>query len=110
MTNATEQQPLNSFTFVHFLIGIFVGLLGVQFLLWLFLHIVFEFWESSTAPIGGIAFFATFDSIVKSTTGQRLWPPYKGDSLVNSVLDTTAAMLGWVIGYGIRVNHMSATG
>ena len=89
----SEQEAINSFTLVHLIVGVVARLLNIPFLWWLIIHIIFEIWESSRF---GISFFANAEGFFKEAMGIT-WETYQGDSAINSIFDTLAAMAGWWI-------------
>jgi hypothetical protein len=86
-----EQQFVTIYILVHFVIGMIAGYLGIPFVLWVFIHVLFELWESTKS---GIKFFAAGDKILKEWLGAS-WPTYSGDHIINSILDTLSSMAGW---------------
>jgi len=99
----SEEDALTGFTFVHFIAGVLAALVGISFLFWLLLQILFEAWENSKL---GLNFFNSLDPVLQKATGLT-WEPYKGDSLPNSCCDVAAGSLGWALGYGIRLKWQS---
>lgn len=77
---------VDRFTFVHFMIGCFYGILGLSFLLTITLSIVWELLEN---PLK-----ANFPA---------LFPHATADTLQNSIGDCTAVILGWSTIYYLAI-------
>jgi hypothetical protein len=105
----TDRGPVTVFTIVHFIAGVVVAYFTkITAWQWLVLNILFEIWES-TSP--AIRMFNSKPSVymrecASKLVGFELWSPeYAGDSVINQILDTGSAMLGFYIGMKLRVSE-----
>lgn len=94
-----EQEPITIYSYVHLIVGIGAGLLGIPFIFWLFLNLLFEALENSSLGLKATKSLADW---IASFLGQDPWSPYSGDNPWNSVCDILMALLGWVIGKYLR--------
>lgn len=96
------QKLFDQFTFLHFSCGVIAYFLGIDFISWNVLHILFEVVENSETGMYVINNHFTW------------WPggkPY-ADSFQNSVGDIIGGIFGWVIArsldkYGSKVGWYS---
>lgn len=81
----------DQYSILHFATGIIFYFFGVDFIIWLSIHILFEILEN-TKP--GMHFINTY---------LPFWPGGKprSDTLINSIGDTVFAMLGWLIAWSM---------
>lgn len=93
LTGGNETISINIYTLVHLGFGMLARLMGVPFLPWTAIHSLFEVLENSNP---GIRFFKEKNGWLKRNLGIS-WPEYTGDTVINSIIDTAAALLGWAI-------------
>ena len=96
----SEDNFVTVYTLVHFASGIVAERLGISLFGWIAIHTLFEIWENSTP---GIRFFREKDSILHKISGLN-WRSYGGDTLANSLFDSFAAILGWLISNRLKFN------
>lgn len=77
------------YSLLHYAIGIVAYFLGLNFVEWFFIHLVFEIIENSQPGIKYIDKYFGF------------WPGGKShpDAFINSAGDQISAMMGWLIAY-----------
>jgi len=78
----------DSYSLLHFAVGVVAYFVGIRWWVFLLLHILFEYVENTSQ---GVEFI--------DRNLSWFWPGGKEqpDSLINSVGDTVFAMLGWMI-------------
>jgi hypothetical protein len=84
----------DSFSVLHFAVGVLFYFLSINFWWSMGLHIAFEIVENSPGVV---------KLIDQSWIGQNVWPGGKKqpDSVLNSVGDTVYFALGWLVAYMI---------
>jgi len=85
----------DSYSLLHFAVGIVAYFFGLKWWVFLLLHILFEYLENTPQ---GVSFI--------DENLSRVWPggKEKPDTLLNSVGDTVFAMLGWFLAYFIHTS------
>ena len=80
------KKLFDKYTLLHFATGIIAYFLGINYWVWLIIHILFEIIENTPCGIKFINNYLVF------------WPggKTKSDSLINSVGDTIGASIGWL--------------
>ena len=83
------QRFLDQYSLLHFASGVIAYFFGINWVMWLVLHTLFEILENTAAGMRIINDWLVF------------WPGGKttSDSVINSVGDTVAAMVGWYVAY-----------
>ena len=80
---------VDQYSLLHFAMGIVVYFWGMPFMLWLLLHIIFEFVENTKMGVNIINKWLT------------IWPggKPKPDSKINIIGDILFGMFGWFLAY-----------
>ena len=105
--NNMGSHPLDQFTLLHLATGIIAYFWNIPLLLWTILHITFELIENT--PIG--------IQCINQSWIKHIWPGAKPfpDHWSNSIGDTIAAIIGWLIAqsvdqigaqYGLYPKHL----
>jgi len=83
---------MDSFSLLHFAVGIVVYFWSIPLWLWVILHTIFEYVENTQLGMYVINEYIT------------LWPGGKShpDSFINSLGDTFFGSLGWVVAYFVH--------
>jgi len=76
---------LDKYSILHFVSGFIAYFFGINWIMWLIIHIMFEYGENTPE---GMELINTIP----------IWPGGKEnpDALVNSIGDTLSALLGWL--------------
>ena len=79
----------DQYTYLHFAVGIVVYFWNISLIYWVILHTIFEFLENTQIGMNLINKYIVF------------WPggKPKSDSIINSIVDTFGAVLGWLSAY-----------
>lgn len=79
----------DQYTYLHFAVGIIVYFWNISLVNWVILHTIFEFLENTQMGVNIINNYIVF------------WPggKPKSDTIINSIGDTFAAILGWLSAY-----------
>ena len=82
-------RPFDQYTYLHFAVGVVVYFWNISLFNWIILHTIFELLENTQLGIHVINNYVVF------------WPggKPKSDTIVNSMGDTLAAILGWLSAY-----------
>lgn len=80
---------LDQYTYLHFSVGIIVYFWNISLVNWVVLHTIFEFLENTQMGVNFINKYIVF------------WPggKPKPDSIINSLGDTSGAIVGWLSAY-----------
>lgn len=80
---------MDGYTLLHFASGIIAHHWSIPFGIWVFLHILFEYFENTNTGMHFINNYITF------------WPGGKPspDTILNRIGDTVAAVVGWFLSY-----------
>jgi hypothetical protein len=96
----TERQPITLYTFFHFLFGIICAFwFQISFEATVLIQLAHEIFENSS---WGHAFWTWLGNTLSEIAGVDLWSGYKGDSVLNSNVDTLAVVVGYWIGRHIK--------